>query len=117
MVRLVLVLGDQLTPAVAALRAADKVRDVVVMAEVMGEGQSVPHHPQKIALILSAMRHFAGALRAEGWTVAYTPLDDPDNSRPSRANCCAARHSTGPAKSSPPTPANGACWPIWRRCR
>ena len=38
MVRLVLVLGDQLTPDVAALRAADKARDVVVMAEVMGEG-------------------------------------------------------------------------------
>ncbi len=79
MVNLVLVLGDQLTPGVAALRAADKSRDVVVMAEVMGEGASVPHHPQKIALILSAMRHFAAELRRDGWTVAYSPLDDPDN--------------------------------------
>jgi len=80
-VRLVLVLGDQLTPSVAALRAADKARDVVVMAEVTGEGTSVPHHPQKIALILSAMRHFAAELRADGWTVAYTALDDPENSQ------------------------------------
>ena len=81
MVRLVLVLGDQLSPVGAALKVADKARDVVVMAEVMGEGTSVPHHPQKIALILSAMRKFANRLRAEGWTVAYSRLDDADNSQ------------------------------------
>ncbi len=81
MVRLVLVLGDQLTPSVAALRAADRARDVVVMAEVMGEGESVPHHPQKIVLILAAMRKFAVALRAAGWRVAYSRLDDPENSQ------------------------------------
>jgi deoxyribodipyrimidine photolyase-related protein len=75
------VLGDQLTPDVAALKAADRARDVVVMAEVMGEGRSVPHHPQKIALILSAMRKFAAALTAEGWRVAYSRLDDPENSQ------------------------------------
>jgi len=80
-VRLVLVLGDQLTPSVAALRAADRARDVVVMAEVLGEGTSVPHHPQKIALILAAMRKFALALEGEGWRVAYTRLEDPGNSQ------------------------------------
>jgi deoxyribodipyrimidine photolyase-related protein len=80
-VRLVLVLGDQLTPEVAALRAADKARDVVVMAEVMGEGTSVPHHPQKIALILAAMRKFAAGLAADGWRVAYSRLDDPENTQ------------------------------------
>lgn len=81
MVKLVLVLGDQLSRDVAALRAADKARDVVVMAEVMGEGTSVPHHPQKIALILTAMRKFAAGLEAEGWRVAYSRLDDPENSQ------------------------------------
>ncbi|MFN4193767.1 MAG: cryptochrome/photolyase family protein [Tabrizicola sp.] len=81
MVRLVLVLGDQLTPDVAALKAADRARDVVVMAEAMGEGTSVPHHPQKIALILAAMRKFASALREAGWHVAYSRLDDPGNSQ------------------------------------
>ena len=81
MVRLVLVLGDQLTPSVATLRAADKARDVVVMAEVMGEGTSVPHHPQKIALILSAMRKLAAVLEADGWRVAYSRLDDAENSQ------------------------------------
>lgn len=79
--RLVLVLGDQLTPGVAALAAADKARDTVVMAEVMAEAGAVPHHPQKIALIFAAMRHFANDLRAEGWRVAYARLDDADNTQ------------------------------------
>ena len=79
MVKLVLVLGDQLTRDLAALKKADPAHDIVVMAEVMGEGTSVAHHPQKIALILSAMRKFAAALRAEGWKLAYSRLDDPQN--------------------------------------
>jgi deoxyribodipyrimidine photolyase-related protein len=79
--RLVLVLGDQLSPALSALREADKDSDVVVMAEVMDEARYVPHHPKKIALVLSAMRHFAEELRAEGWQVAYTRMDDPDATR------------------------------------
>ncbi|GGX42437.1 deoxyribodipyrimidine photo-lyase [Tateyamaria omphalii] len=79
--RLVLVLGDQLTESVAALREADKSRDVVVMAEVAEEGSYVPHHPKKIALILAAMRKFAARLREDGWTVAYSELDDTENSQ------------------------------------
>lgn len=79
--RLVLVLGDQLSLDLSALRKADPEKDVVVMAEVMAEGTYVQHHPQKIALILSAMRHFAADLREAGWTVAYTTLDDPENSQ------------------------------------
>ena len=39
---------------------------LVVMAEVGAEARYVPHHPQKIALVLAAMRHFAGHLRAAG---------------------------------------------------
>ena len=79
--RLILVLGDQLTPDVAALRQADKARDLVVMAEVMAEASYARHHPQKIALVFAAMRKFAAHLAAEGWTVAYTRLDDPENSQ------------------------------------
>jgi deoxyribodipyrimidine photolyase-related protein len=78
--RLVLVLGDQLSEDLSALSAADKDSDIVVMAEVTGEAGYVPHHPKKIALVLSAMRHFAAGLRDEGWTVAYTKLDDAENS-------------------------------------
>ncbi len=79
--RLILVLGDQLTDTVAALRAADPARDVVVMAEVMAEGTYVRHHPQKIALVLAAMRKHAVHLASLGWRVAYTRLDDPANTQ------------------------------------
>jgi deoxyribodipyrimidine photolyase-related protein len=78
-VRLVLVLGDQLTPTVAALKTADRARDLVVMAEVEDEASYVPHHPKKIALFFAAMRKFAQRLRDDGWQVAYTRLDDPMN--------------------------------------
>ncbi|MFN6979863.1 MAG: cryptochrome/photolyase family protein, partial [Gemmobacter sp.] len=77
--RLILILGDQLSPGIAALRAADPARDIVVMAEVQAEADYAPHHPQKIAFFLAAMRHFAADLRAAGWRVLYTPLDDPAN--------------------------------------
>ncbi|WP_422074862.1 cryptochrome/photolyase family protein [Tranquillimonas rosea] len=80
MSRLILVLGDQLSPELSALKEADKTSDVVVMAEVADETTYVPHHPKKIALILAAMRKFAAALRADGWTVAYSELDDRGNS-------------------------------------
>ena len=79
MVKLVLVLGDQLLPGLSALRQADKATDVVVMAEVLGEATYVPHHPKKIAFCFAAMRKFALWLQGQGWTVAYTRLDDPDN--------------------------------------
>lgn len=79
MTRLVLVLGDQLTASVAALRSADKARDLVVMAEVADEASYVRHHPKKIAFIFSAMRKFARRLEEEGWRVAYTRFDNPLN--------------------------------------
>ncbi|MCC5976245.1 MAG: cryptochrome/photolyase family protein, partial [Rubellimicrobium sp.] len=81
MVRLVLVLGDQLSEGLSALAEADRAGDIVVMAEVMGEATYVPHHPRKIAFLFSAMRKFAMRLQAAGWRVAYSRLDDPDNSQ------------------------------------
>ncbi len=78
--RLVLILGDQLSEGLSALREADKATDLVVMAEVVGEAAYVRHHPKKIALIFSAMRHFAETFRQNGWQVAYAKLDDPDTS-------------------------------------
>ena len=77
---LVLVLGDQLTPALSALRAAPREGTVVLMAEVMAEATYVRHHPKKIALVFAAMRHFAQELRADGWTVDYVALDAAGNS-------------------------------------
>ena len=77
--RLILVLGDQLTEEIAALRHADRGRDVVVMAEVAAETGYVPHHPKKIAFTFAAMRKFSARLAGEGWQVAYTRLDDDGN--------------------------------------
>lgn len=79
MSRLVLVLGDQLSLNLAALRDADKAHDIVVMAEVGEEAEYVRHHPKKIALVFAAMRKFAATLTAKGWEVAYSQLDDTDN--------------------------------------
>jgi deoxyribodipyrimidine photolyase-related protein len=74
------VLGDQLARNVAAL-AGLAAGDTVLMAEVMGECAYVPHHPQKIVLVLSAMRHFAKALAARKVEVRYVRLDDPANTQ------------------------------------
>ena len=75
------VLGDQLTPGLSALEGLDPKRDRVLMMEVLAECTYVPHHPQKIILILSAMRHFARALEARGVKVDYIRLDDPANTQ------------------------------------
>ena len=77
---LILVLGDQLTLDLAAIKRANKSKDVIIMAEVDAEAEYVKHHPKKIAFIFSAMRHFADTLKASGWRVLYSKIDDPQNS-------------------------------------
>ncbi len=73
------ILGDQLTRSISSLDGVDAAHDVILMVEVMGEATYVPHHRQKIALIFSAMRHFAQELREEGFQVDYVKLDNPGN--------------------------------------
>lgn len=73
--RLILILGDQLSPHVSSLAEGDPARDRVVMAEVAGECDYVPHHRKKIAFLFAAMRHFAERLRQAGWRVDYYTLD------------------------------------------
>jgi deoxyribodipyrimidine photolyase-related protein len=85
-----LVLGDQLTRELASLRDIDPHRDVILMVEVAAETVYVRHHKQKIALIFSAMRHFAEELRAEGLSVDYVALDDPDNTGDFTGELCRA---------------------------
>lgn len=72
-------LGDHLTRDAAALADLDADRDVVALAEVDEETVHVPHHRQKIAFFLAAMRAFARALDVEGVTVDYLRLDAADN--------------------------------------
>ncbi|CDS53924.1 deoxyribodipyrimidine photolyase-related protein [Polaromonas sp. CG9_12] len=76
---LVIVLGDQLDEQSSAFDGFDAERDCVWMAEVAEESTHVWSAKQRIALFLSAMRHFAESLRARGWTVNYTRLDDSAN--------------------------------------
>ena len=79
MTTLIPILGDQLSRNLASLRGADKASSIIFMMEVWEEATYLKHHKQKIALIFSAMRHFAQELRADGWQVEYTRLDDPQN--------------------------------------
>jgi deoxyribodipyrimidine photolyase-related protein len=76
---LIPVLGDQLSHQLASLRDVDPGGAVVLMMEVAEETTYVRHHQRKIALVLSAMRHFATELRSARWTVDYVRLDDPAN--------------------------------------
>ncbi len=69
--RLVLILGDQLDMAGAALRDFDRETDEIIMIESSHEAQYVWSHKAKIAVFLSSMRHFALALKEEGYPLSY----------------------------------------------
>jgi len=76
---LVIVLGDQLDADAAALQGFDPAHDMVWMAEVAQESTHVWSSKQRIAVFLSAMRHFAEHLRQQGrrcttpgWTTPAT---------------------------------------------
>ena len=73
---LVLVLGDQLSHASPALAGLDPARDAVLMIEAPAEATHVWSHKARIALFLSAMRHFRDELRERGFTVHYIALSD-----------------------------------------
>jgi len=71
---LVIVLGDQLDRSGAAFDGFDRSGDRVWMAEVAQESTHVWTHKARIAVFLSAMRHFRDRLVAEGIEVDYTEL-------------------------------------------
>jgi deoxyribodipyrimidine photolyase-related protein len=69
--RLVLILGDQLDLKSAALKDFNVQTDEVLMVESKHEAQYVWSHQAKIALFLSAMRHFAQSLRDLNYSITY----------------------------------------------
>jgi deoxyribodipyrimidine photolyase-related protein len=73
-----LILADQLT-ATLPLITDTAPEDTLLLVEVMEEATYVRHHPQKIAFLFSAMRHFTESLRQAGKRVRYVKLDDPAN--------------------------------------
>ncbi|MBK66788.1 MAG: cryptochrome/photolyase family protein [Rickettsiales bacterium] len=79
MANLIVILGDQLSKENPVLKQAVKSKDTILMVEVMEEASYVEHHPKKIALIFSAMRHFAKDLKDDCYNVRYVQLKDKDN--------------------------------------
>ena len=76
MKRLRLVLGDQLTFDNGALRDLDADHDAVLMIESASESTVVWTTKPRIAMFLSAMRHFALEVADRGWPLIYIRLDD-----------------------------------------
>ena len=75
---LILVLGDQLNHDNPALEDVDPRQDRVLMIEAPGEANAVWNHKARIALFLSAMRHFAEVLRVRGMPLVYLRLGEHD---------------------------------------
>jgi deoxyribodipyrimidine photolyase-related protein len=73
---LVLILGDQLDLESNALKDFDPAQDRVLMIESRGEGKYVWSHKARIAIFLSAMRHFAQDLVTRDIPVDYKKLDN-----------------------------------------
>lgn len=74
--RLYLILGDQLDRDSLIFNDVDNENDCFWMAEVPNESTHVWSHKQRIALFLSAMRHFANELDEKGLPLQYQALTD-----------------------------------------
>ncbi len=72
---LIIVLGDQLDAASTVFDDFDPAQDAVWMAEVAYESEQVWTSKPRIAMFLSAMRHFRDALLARGYRVEYRALN------------------------------------------
>lgn len=75
---LILILGDQLNLDNPALEDFDAAQDCILMVEATGEASHVWSHKARIALFLSAMRHFAETLVAQGMPLRYLRLGEHD---------------------------------------
>ncbi|MGB9149571.1 MAG: cryptochrome/photolyase family protein [Burkholderiales bacterium] len=73
---LVLILGDQLDVQSNALTDFDPAQDRVLMIESNGEGKYVWSHKARIALFLSAMRHFGQDLVRRGLPLDYKKIEN-----------------------------------------
>ena len=73
--KLCVVLGDQLDRHSSLFDDFDREQDCVWMAEVMEEATHVWSAKQRIAVFLSAMRHFAEDMQQQGLPVEYLQLE------------------------------------------
>ena len=74
--QLVVVLGDQLDRTSAAFDDFDRTKDVVWMCEARDESVRIPVSLPRIAMFLSAMRHFRVTLESERIRVIYRELTE-----------------------------------------
>jgi len=74
-IRIGLICGDQLQWPNPVCEALDASSDRLIMGELVAETEYVWHHAKKIALIFSAMRHFADDAGRAGWAVDYHRFD------------------------------------------
>lgn len=75
---LILILGDQLNHDNPALEDYDPTQDRILMVEAAGEATHVWSHKTRIAIFLSAMRHFAAELENQGKPPIYLRLGQHD---------------------------------------
>jgi deoxyribodipyrimidine photolyase-related protein len=106
---LVIVLGDQLDLEASAFDGFDPRHDLVFMAEVAEESTHVWSGKPRIALFLSAMRHFAEALRSADRPLDYTRLDEGPATLPEALQAAIDRHR--PARLVMTAPGD---WRVWQ---
>ncbi len=70
-----LIFWDQLSLSLSSLKDVGSY-DTVLMCELREEVTRVKHHPKKIALWFSAMRHFAEELINKGINIRYVDFND-----------------------------------------
>ena len=68
-------MGNQLTMRSGPLSRLEPSNTVVLMIESLERSRSQPYHKQKLALVLSAMRHFRLELERAGFSVNYVQTD------------------------------------------
>jgi len=73
-----LIFWDQLSLSLSSLKDVGP-HDTILMCELRDEVTRVKHHPKKIALWFSAMRHFAEGLTNKRKNVRYVDFNDPLN--------------------------------------
>ena len=108
---LVVVLGDQLDLDAAAFDGFEPQHDAVWMAEADEESTHVWSGKQRIALFLSAMRHFAQALRAAGRPVHYARFDEPGDRGTLAAQLRSALQELNPQRVVMTAPGD---WRVWQ---
>jgi deoxyribodipyrimidine photolyase-related protein len=72
------ILGDRLDLNQAALQSCVDLKSStsVILIESLNHVRLRPYHQQKLVLVWSAMRHFAGELERAGWSVCYEIADN-----------------------------------------